>query len=293
MSDERERQGADGGHSSNVKPKPNVKNPIKKEKSANIRRSRSTDSERGERSGRRREKKRDRESRRERGRSEESRGQHRKDAPDPHENDINDTECVVCFCSYDNVFKTPKLLSCGHTFCLECLARINVTSQELKFLSCPVCRELTDLPHGRDLPQLNNNKDIFSKLPPEMQRALSVRFMRNKGKLVLKKPPPGTSPKSSINLPTLKKQNTQPSSNPQLGTVEQGVATVVDVGRPPSRVRGRVHRMFRSDQCYYAVVASIIVVTVVLMLVGILAFVIMPNVNTAIKPNEGNPNMPH
>uniref|UniRef100_A0A3B5A5L9 Ring finger protein 183 n=1 Tax=Stegastes partitus TaxID=144197 RepID=A0A3B5A5L9_9TELE len=182
----------------------------------------------------------------------------------PPEDDVEDTECAVCFCSYDNVFKTPKLLACGHTFCLECLARINVVSPELKTLSCPVCRELTELPHGQDLPRLGNNEDIIGKLPPDMQRALSIRFKRSKGKLMLKNPPP--------NSPT------KPTP-----------ATVVDVGRPPSRVRGRMRRLFRSDQCYYAVVGSIITVTVVLMLVGILAFVIIPNVVIRGPPGPDSP----
>ncbi|XP_024253143.1 E3 ubiquitin-protein ligase RNF183-like [Oncorhynchus tshawytscha] len=299
MSDDRERQGADGGYGveqpPNVKPKPDSIKKAKKEKSTKVRRSMSTDSERGEGSGRRRERKRDKGLRRERGRSEENRRQDRagddsnRKASDPQENDMEDTECVVCFCEYDNVFKTPKLLSCGHTFCLECLARINVTSLELKSLSCPVCRELTNLPHGRNLPQLGNNQDIFRKLPPEMQRALSVRFKRSKGKLVLKKPPPGTT-----TLPTLKKQDRQASSNLQLGTIDQGLATVVDVGRPPRRVRGRLRRMFRSDQCYYTVMASIVTITVVLMLMGILAFMVMPNVvlHNGSKPNQGNSSQP-
>ncbi|XP_014020829.1 E3 ubiquitin-protein ligase RNF183 [Salmo salar] len=309
MSDDRERQGADGGYGAeqppNVKPKPDSKDSIKKEKkekSTKVRRSMSTDSERGGGSGRRRERKRDKGLRRERGRSEENRRRDRagddsnRKESDPQENDMEDTECVVCFCEYDNVFKTPKLLSCGHTFCLECLARINVTSLELKSLSCPVCRELTNLPHGRNLPQLGNNQDIFRKLPPEMQRALSVRFKRSKGKLVLKKPPPGTTSlaKSSLTLPTLKKQDRQASSNLQLATMDQGLATVVDVGRPPSRVRGRLRRMFRSDQCYYTVMASIITITVVLMLMGILAFMVMPNVDlpNGSKPNQGNSSQP-
>lgn len=64
-----------------------------------------------------------------------------------------------------------------------------------------------------------------------------------------------------------------------LNAMEQGVVppSVVNVGRPPNRVRGRLRRLFRSDQCYYAVVGSIITVTVAVMLVGILAFVIIPN----------------
>lgn len=303
MSDDRERQRSkgSGAPSSNVKPKPNYKEETskqdhgKKEKPVKVRRSRSIDSERVERDrGRRRERERHHGERRERGRSEEARRRDRKEGESsqkntkPPENDIEDTECAVCFCSYDNVFKTPKLLSCGHTFCLECLARINVSSLEIKSLSCPVCRKLTELPHGRDLPQLGNNKDIFCKLPPEMQRALSIRFKRSKGKLVLKNPPPTSPIKSNtLSLP-MKKQDGQmvEGGGLHLGAIEEGIAptTMVDVGRPPNRVRGRLRRLFRSDRCYYAVVASIITITVALMLVGILAFVIMPNMAIHKRP---------
>ncbi|XP_036395352.1 E3 ubiquitin-protein ligase RNF183 [Megalops cyprinoides] len=326
MSDDRERQSGDGRQSSKPKQPPSDKHKAdgkgktsngpgrarereKKERGGregSIRvagRSRSSDAERrGREAGRRREHERNRGERRERGRSEEGRKQQRdggsRDSQE-HEDDIEDTECVVCFCSYDNVFKTPKILSCGHTFCLECLARINVSSPEIKSLPCPVCRELTDLPHGRDLPHLDNNEDVFRKLPPEMQRAQSVRFKRSKGKLVLKKPPPGTpsSPtKPSLILPSFKKKEQEVQQSEvgdlQLGTLEYGhaPATSLDVGRPPSRVRGRLRRLFRSDQCYYAVVASIITVTVALMLVGILAFVVVPNVvsHGGNRPFPGN-----
>lgn len=289
-----ESHGARQPQAPNVKPKlgQNDRNSKeehrKKEKSLRVRRSRSSDSERTER-GRRRESDRNRGERRHRGRSEEGRGWRQRDRESdrrrmkPPENDVEDTECAVCFCTYDNVFKTPKLLACGHTFCLECLARINVTSPELKTLSCPVCREVTELPRGRDLPRLGNNRDIISKLPSDMQRALSIRFKRSQGKLMLKNPPPNSPSRPNVfSLPT-KSQDTQaaPSRNLQLSAMEQGITptTVVDVGRPPSRMRGRLRRMFRSDQCYYAVVATIITITVALMLVGILAFVIIPTVS--------------
>ncbi|KAM9783245.1 E3 ubiquitin-protein ligase RNF183 [Neosynchiropus ocellatus] len=289
MSEDRGRHGQRHSHGNrqppNVKPKlvPNDKGEqIRKEKSVRVRRSRSIDSERSER-GRRRERSRHHGERRQRGRSEETRRDRREGdsvrKAKPPEDDVEETECAICFCSYDNIFKTPKLLACGHTFCLECLARINVTSPELKTLSCPVCREVTELPHGQDLPRLGNNEDIIGKLPPEMHRALSIRFQRSKGKLVLKNP---TSPTKSniLSLPK-KSQETQPPAGGQpLSQVEQGIAptTVLDVGRPPHPVRGRLRRLFRSDQCYYAVVASVIAITVALMLVGILAFVIIPNV---------------
>lgn len=312
MSDDREAhrpQGSQGTRlAPNVKPKlsQNSRNSkeehLKKEKPAKVRRSRSTDSERPER-GRRRDRDRHQE-RRQRGRSEETRRRDRKegesDCRKPPENDVEDTECAVCFCSYDNVFKTPKLLACGHTFCLECLARINVVSPELKTLSCPVCREVTELPHGQDLPRLGNNQDIIGKLPPDMQRALSIRFKRSQGKLMLKNPPPNSPTKPNFLALPKKSQEVQATAGGDLNlsTVEQGIAptTVLDVGRPPSRVRGRLRRLFRSDQCYYAVVGSIITITVVLMLVGILAFVIIPNVvirpprpvDQTIRPPSGN-----
>ncbi|XP_072249314.1 E3 ubiquitin-protein ligase RNF183 [Leuresthes tenuis] len=311
MSDDMEGSRAEGGHGArlapNVKPKPNQsdrsgKEDHKKKKSAKVRRSRSTDSERAER-GRRRDRDRHQGERGQRGRSEEARRRDRKEKDsvrrkdNPPEDDLEDTECAICFCSYDNVFKTPKLLACGHTFCLECLARINVTSPELKTLSCPVCREMTDLPHGRDLPRLGNNQDIIGKLPADMQRALSIRFKRSKGKLVLKNQPPNSPTKPSILSLPKKNQDAQttPGGGGNLSAVEQGAAptTMVDVGRPPSRVRGRLRRFFRSDQCYYAVVASIITITVALMLVGILAFVIIPNVALPIRPvRPGNQTVP-
>lgn len=233
--------------------------------------------------------------RRPRGRSEEARRGNRKDADTKKhkkytpENDVDDTECTICFCSYDNIFKTPKLLSCGHTFCLECLARINVTSTEIKNLPCPVCREITEIPHGQDLPRLGNNQDIIGKLPPQMQRILSIRFKRSKGKLVLKNQHQNpTSPTKTFALPMKKTEiQVSPTTDGNVVDLEQGIhaQTVVDVGRPPSRVHGRLRRLFRSDRCYYAVVVTIITITVTLMLIGILAFVIIPNVMVHKRPD--------
>lgn len=315
MSDDRQRRRPGGSQSQsqqtrpavNVKPKPAQKEirysqtQWKKEKPAKVRRSRSSDSERVER-GRRSDKERHHGERRRRGRSEETHRPDRRENRDegskagPPPDDMEDTECAVCFCTYDNVFKTPKLLACGHTFCLECLARINVTSAELKTLSCPICRELTKLPHGKDLPRLGNNLDIIDKLPPDMHRALSIRFQRSKGKLLLKNPPPTSPTKSSVLTLPVKSQGGPVTPEGNLDAMEQGIVptTVVDVGRPPSRIRGRLRRVFRSDQCYYAVVGSIITITVVLMLVGLLAFVIIPKVPVFQSPTPaGNHTSDH
>ncbi|XP_048882964.1 E3 ubiquitin-protein ligase RNF183 [Brienomyrus brachyistius] len=287
---------AKGSESHSSKMTQQNKLPQAERKNRSVRRSRSSDAGLGERDGRRMD--RSRTERRQRGRSEERRGS-RVSGNRGRDDYTEDTECIVCFCPYDNVFKAPKILACGHTFCLECLARINVSSTELKSLACPICRGLTELPHGRDLPQLDNNKDIFSRLPPEMQRALSVRFQRSKGKLVLKKPPAFNKPAtSSLALPNFKKDKKKHQAeegNLQLGNLEAGLAqaTTIDVGRPPSRVRTRMRQIMRSNHCYYAVVAAIIIITVTLMLVGILAFVVMPLAPVGSQINAGNTSNEH
>ncbi|KAM9724398.1 LOW QUALITY PROTEIN: uncharacterized protein ACNS7B_019461 [Menidia menidia] len=177
------------------------------------------------------------------------------------EDDLDDTECPVCFCRYDNAFKTPKLLACGHTFCLECLARINVASAAPAALRCPVCRAATPLARGRDLPRLPTNRALAPAITATGGRR-SVRFKRSRGRLELKGRPPGTR-------------------DAEEGVVGDAEATpptpaVLDVGRPPARGRGRLRRLLGSDRCYYAVVASVVAVTAALMLVGVLAFIIIP-----------------
>ncbi|CAL1612145.1 unnamed protein product [Knipowitschia caucasica] len=260
----------------NVKPKFSGRQEPRSTDKPKPRRSRSIDSVRDR--GRRRERHAPGEHRR--GRSEEARGRKHGEKPKKYvpEDSVDDTECAICFCSYDNNFKTPKLLSCGHTFCLECLARINVLSAELKSLPCPVCREVTQIPHGQDLPRLGTNQDVVRRLPPQMQRVLSIRFKRSKGKLMLKTQTPMGSVKAASPV----------KEKPQVDV--EAARTVVDVGRPPSRVHGRLRRRFRSDRCYCAVLASVLTVTVVLMLIGILAFIIVPSVSRHRRPggHQGN-----
>ena len=67
--------------------------------------------------------------------------------------------CAVCF----GHFEEPKQLVCGHTFCKKCLERI-INSQSQ--LTCPLCRQITSIPHG-DVEKLPTNitlKDISEGL---------------------------------------------------------------------------------------------------------------------------------
>ncbi|XP_077377966.1 RING finger protein 223 [Festucalex cinctus] len=97
-----------------------------------------------------------------------------------------DLECWVCYSHFNNVFRCPKMLECKHTFCLECLARINVKSAQPAAIRCPLCRHTTPLPaHG--LAQLATDADVLASLPPAMQRVYSVRFQRSKGKLQIRR----------------------------------------------------------------------------------------------------------
>ncbi|KAJ8414122.1 hypothetical protein AAFF_G00067200 [Aldrovandia affinis] len=98
-----------------------------------------------------------------------------------------DLECAICFSPFNNVFRTPKMLKCRHTFCLECLARMNVKSAEPNAIQCPLCRGVTALP-VLGLPKLDNDPAILSYLPEAMQRVYSVRFNRSKGRLQVRRP---------------------------------------------------------------------------------------------------------
>ena len=68
------------------------------------------------------------------------------------------TECPICFERFDNSTKAPKILSCGHTFCLECLKKDLNKTQQLK---CSICRKVQEI---NDADQLITNRTIYDLL---------------------------------------------------------------------------------------------------------------------------------
>ena len=52
--------------------------------------------------------------------------------------------CTICM----DIFKTPKILPCLHTFCLECIQKVIQTSRSRDEIACPECTQLVHLSTG-------------------------------------------------------------------------------------------------------------------------------------------------
>ncbi|XP_033732256.1 uncharacterized protein LOC117321791 [Pecten maximus] len=67
-------------------------------------------------------------------------------------------ECAICM----NVYRTPKLLVCRHTFCSVCLKKVNSSAKNAQNIPCPVCRQVTTLPREKTVDSLLTNFFVSS-----------------------------------------------------------------------------------------------------------------------------------
>uniref|UniRef100_A0A8C5R6A4 Ring finger protein 183 n=1 Tax=Leptobrachium leishanense TaxID=445787 RepID=A0A8C5R6A4_9ANUR len=86
-------------------------------------------------------------------------------------------DCPVCWNRYNNTFRTPKLLDCRHSFCMECLAHLSIVAQIRNQLQCPLCRHTTVLRPEQLITDLPTNALILRqmKLPPHRPWAKEPR----------------------------------------------------------------------------------------------------------------------
>ncbi|XP_030594289.1 RING finger protein 208 [Archocentrus centrarchus] len=179
------------------------------------------------------------------------------------EENCPDLECAICFSQFNNVFRCPKMLQCKHTFCLECLARINVKSTEPSAIQCPLCRSFTPLP-TLGLPKLATDSNVLSYLPAAMQRVYSIRFLRSKGKLQVKRSTEGQRRWPRQSLTSLRSIN---------HSLDVGVPNSAPEGLGESgRASGSLFRLTGQPVCRAFLLIS--VVLMMMLLTGIIVFLL-------------------
>ncbi|CAL8277831.1 unnamed protein product [Merluccius merluccius] len=76
-------------------------------------------------------------------------------------------DCPTCGHTYNFAGKRPRILSCLHSVCEECLQILYESCPKYKFISCPTCRRETVLFTDYGLAALAINTSILSRLPAD------------------------------------------------------------------------------------------------------------------------------
>ncbi|KAG7282579.1 hypothetical protein CRUP_018698 [Coryphaenoides rupestris] len=76
-------------------------------------------------------------------------------------------DCPTCGHAYNFAGKRPRILSCLHSVCEECLQILYESCPKYKFISCPSCRRETVLFTDYGLAALAINTGILSRLPAD------------------------------------------------------------------------------------------------------------------------------
>lgn len=139
---------------------------------------------------------------------------------EPEENLRSMLECPICYISYDNIFKTPLLLPCSHTFCMECLSRLCLFLKKSQEFPCPLCRNLAPIPPEGGVPKIQPNLDIVAQLPPDLQNLQEVWLAGYKLCSVRKKDSPEDK-MSLMEIHLLSNDHQSPPTSDGLITIEQ------------------------------------------------------------------------
>ncbi|XP_028283510.1 E3 ubiquitin-protein ligase RNF186-like [Parambassis ranga] len=81
-------------------------------------------------------------------------------------------ECKICYNFFDLESRIPKLLSCSHTFCQQCLEALHSREGRGWRIGCPVCRQRTPVPAYR-IQNLSDNTALTGALPLKKQQPAS------------------------------------------------------------------------------------------------------------------------
>ncbi|XP_073529237.1 E3 ubiquitin-protein ligase TRIM32-like [Phyllobates terribilis] len=90
--------------------------------------------------------------------------------------------CTICTEKYNETDRRPKVLCCGHTFCMKCLQEVFSRSlylpvqEHIPTLRCPSCRQTTEIFNVWCVSHLSDNFSIVNFLTEEKS---SKQYCRN------------------------------------------------------------------------------------------------------------------
>ncbi len=78
---------------------------------------------------------------------------------------FTETECGICYRTYNLGRRCPRQLCCKHTFCESCLVTLSRSTESPEpRIMCPLCRHTTPLSEARIQETLPVDEDIFERL---------------------------------------------------------------------------------------------------------------------------------
>jgi len=80
---------------------------------------------------------------------------------------VPETECGICYRTYNASRRCPRQLSCKHSFCESCLLTLAKSAESTVTVArivCPLCRHSTSLSAERVQDNLPVDEDIFERI---------------------------------------------------------------------------------------------------------------------------------